>query len=75
MSDETPEERALDQLDEVTREVAADEVDKEERREVRRRVGVLGWGLFPRMRRRGGGGDPTDERGLRDVLHERRPEE
>ena len=71
MADESPEQRRAEEaLDEVTREVASEELDKEERREVLRgRAGVLGlFGLFPRMRQ--GDPDPGDERGLREVLHE-----
>jgi len=86
MSEETPQEQeALAKLDEATREVASQELDKEIARESTwtgglGRVGVLGMFRFPRFtrfRRQPGdpvpepvdNPDPVDEHGLRDALH------
>jgi hypothetical protein len=64
VADETPEERrALAELDEATREVAAEELEEVEPR------GTGAWGLFRRFRWRRNP-DAGDERGLRDALHD-----
>jgi hypothetical protein len=69
---ESPEEIAAEKrLDEVTREVAWDEFDKEERRETL----TLGFGpltgeLMPEERAGGPDRDPGYERPMRDVLRE-----
>lgn len=65
---ETPEEqRALADLDEATREVAAGELDEVEPR------GMGVWGLFRRFGRRREA--PPGSPGLRDALHDGEPEE
>jgi hypothetical protein len=79
MTDETPQEReALAKLDEVTREVGAEELGKEADREVRGFApGPLAWlGRIRPFRRIKGDPvvepvddeDPVDEHGLRDAL-------
>jgi hypothetical protein len=63
MADETPEQRDAEaKLDEATREVAAEELQKVEP------SGTGFLGLFMRFPWRRPDRDPGDERGLRDVL-------
>jgi len=82
MTGETPDEqRPLERLDDATRDVGWQELDRERERERFWRPGarssgrggsLAGWGFRWRWRipwRRHADPDPGDERGLRDVLH------
>lgn len=67
---ESPQEIAAEKrLDEVTSEVAWDELDKEERREtLGPYFGPMTGEVMPQERAGGPDRDPSDEHGLRDAL-------